>query len=239
MTTNTDIYLPIIKYIGTSTTVGETSDCPFADCKSMLDYGTMEQTKQQPPLSLRPGAESQRRTQSQTQADNRLTAEVEKHQTTPKLQRHQTHLWPNTSPGRLHRISFTSFLAFLPKEGRSELRENLRFSSLGRVSSRRWTEQAYLSTAPCAWADPACRSFCHSRNFFSLSRGERREGNVSVKPPKKNKMQDSQDTWVRLTGPLQIQIAPALNLWIKSNFSFFFECCFIVEDCWSNPRSAN
>lgn len=48
-----------------------------------------------------------------------------------------------------------------------------------------WTDQAYLWMALCAWADPACRSFCHSHNFFSLSRGERGGRATSVsKPPR-------------------------------------------------------
>lgn len=75
------------------------------------------------------------------------------------------------------------------------------------VSRGSWTDQAYLSMALCAWADPACRSFCHCRNFFSLSRGERREGNVSVKPK-----QDSKGARVRPMCVLEIQIPPGLNL---------------------------
>lgn len=81
---------------------------------------------------------------------------------------------------------------FPPTLERSELmKDGQRPSFLQRprwwVSSGCWTDRAYLSTALCAWADPACRSFCHSHNFFSLSRRERREGNVSVEPKEKHK----------------------------------------------------
>lgn len=40
-------------------------------------------------------------------------------------------------------------------------------------------DEAYLLTALPAWADPACRSFCRSHRFFSLSGAERREDDVS------------------------------------------------------------
>lgn len=42
------------------------------------------------------------------------------------------------------------------------------------------TDEAYLSMALRAWADPMCRSFCRFHRFFSLSRGERREDVVRL-----------------------------------------------------------
>lgn len=48
-------------------------------------------------------------------------------------------------------------------------------SSLRRQSANRETAdstgEAYLSMAPCASADPKCRSFCHFHRFFSLGGG--------------------------------------------------------------------
>lgn len=214
MTKTIDIYLLIIKYVSSSATTGETSECPAADSKNTLRYGTMEQTKQGPPAGP-PEPLSQRFTALNTKSDSRVDTSCQQstHNRGGKP--------PNKATGPAsdqthHRDGSTRAdslpVCLVPKEGRSGLRKGRGFSSPGRASRGRWTEQAYLWTARCAWADPACRSFCHSHNFFSLSRGERREGNVSVKPLKNNKTQDLQNSWVRPMLLLQTPTAPALNL---------------------------
>lgn len=190
----------------------------------------MEQTKQWPPqLGLQPEAAHcwcechcvlLRWTKSPiadlTQAaNNQLTAQAEKHQTKPSHQRHKTRLWAKHIIRVAPPIWLTSCL--LPPDSHDESSERMTGVSAApwseSVSRGSWTDQAYLSMALCAWADPACRSFCHCHNFFSLSRGERREGNVSVKPK-----QDSKGTRVRPMCVLEIQIPPGLNLWIQLNF---------------------
>lgn len=186
----------------------------------------MEQTKQWPPLlSLQPEAAPcwcechsvlLRWTKSPnadlTQAANdQLTAQAEKHQTKPNHQRHQTRLWAE----HIIRVAPPDLTHFLSASSRQSDEASERTAGvsaapwLESVSRGSWTDQAYLSMALCAWADPACRSFCHCHNFFSLSRGERREGNVSVK-----RNQDSKGTRVRPMCVLEIQIPPELTLWI-------------------------
>lgn len=82
--------------------------------------------------------------------------------------------------------------------------------SLETASSGCWLDRAYLWTALCAWADPVCRSFCHSHNFFSLSRRERERRSMSAS--KSHKKQELKDSWVRPICLVQIQITPLLNL---------------------------
>lgn len=179
----------------------------------------MEQAKQWPPLlSLQPEAAPSwcechsvltRWTKSLiadlTQAaNNQLPAQAEKHQRSQATNTTGPASGPNTSSGLLLQIWLTSCL-LPPDSQRKHSNEWVAFLLRldRRVSRGSWADQAYLSMALCAWADPACRSFCHCHNFFSLSRGERREGNVSVKPK-----QDSRGTWVRPMCALEIQIPP-------------------------------
>lgn len=131
----------------------------------------------------------------------------------------QTTITTGPASGPTHHLDVSSRsdslpVCFLPPVGQSERAKDWRVCGC-------WRDQTYLSMALCAWADPACRSFCHSHNFFSLSRGERREGNVSVKPPKNNRQRDLKGTWVRPICVLEIQIIPIFNL----NFFFMLFHC--------------
>lgn len=139
LTKNIDLYLPIIKYISTSTT---TSDCPVVDPKSMLRYGTVEQTKQRPPLSLRPEAVSQRFRAPSTKSDSRVDTSCQQSthsrggkntkpsQSASEPPSDQTHHPQGSSRSKSLPV------CFLPKEGRRGLRKDGGFPLTGQREQR-------------------------------------------------------------------------------------------------------